>query len=129
MKAPASKIGQAAAAGGILVGSAWLGSQLGAAYQTDTTKTAAAKTAGGTLGGFAAALGGLALAMKGGPWAKVGLYTAGLSVGIYAAGIATLAVSPGGPLALTTPAAPSVLPTPPATLNSAVPPATPAMTT
>jgi hypothetical protein len=113
MKAPTSTIGQLAAAGGALVGAAWLGAQVGAMYQTDTTKTAAARTAGGTLGGFVAALGGLAVAYSGqksgkwAAWAPVGLYTAGLSVGIYTAGIATLATAAGGPLSLApvTPAA------------------------
>jgi hypothetical protein len=86
------------AAAGIVVGSVWAGSILGGMYQTDPTRTAAAKSAGGSLGGLLAALGGVAVAMRSPKWRDVGAATALLSVGLYTAGVAALATAPGGPL-------------------------------
>jgi hypothetical protein len=98
VKPPTGMIGTLLASGGIVVGSVFAGAYAGGLYQTDPTRTAAARSAGGSLGGLLAALGGLLVGMKYPEWKRVGETTALLSVGLYTAGVAALATAQGAPL-------------------------------
>ena len=98
VKPPTGTLGTIMASAGIVVGAVYAGSYLGGSYQTDPTRTAAAKSAGGSLGGLLAAVGGLGLALWRPEWRQVGITTGLLSVGLYTAGVAVLATAPGAPL-------------------------------
>jgi hypothetical protein len=106
---PAGLLGTVLTSAGLVVGAVALGAYAGGAYQTDPTRTAAAKSAGGSLAGLLAALGGLGLALRSEKWRAVGTTTALLSVGLYTAGVAALATATGAPLGNPTVTAPQTL--------------------
>jgi uncharacterized protein YjdB len=98
VKPPAGWFQMALASTVTVVGGVAAGAALGGWYQTDPTKQAAAKSAGGSLGGLVTALAALGLAEKEPAWKDFGIAVAGLGVGLYVAGAAALATAPGGPL-------------------------------